>query len=438
MADPNPTDPALADPRMEWRDPDRAKVSTRAQQKAREVKRDHQLAQIAEKREAIRKADREQMPDDLLILDTNPAQVVPGITAVSARSPYGTGSPHSYIRDLARVSWQEHRIAALGRDRVSDGDLFAVMNDPIEAVHARIAHVRGERRSLTTAATTGGDFALANAPVYLGSMYDTAARAAARMPGVTTLEPLPTSGITVRVPTFTATGPSTAQADLATVADPGEGSRAIDVPVVTITAQTTGSLQLLDRGGPTFDAAIAQELGRANATALDVQVLSGTGTGGQMTGILNTAGLTSTTWTTGSPTSAALRQKGWAAYRDVNASGGLEPDALVMHPRRLAMLAAATGSAPIVTGYDLPTAPTTCGSVPTNLGTGTNEDRILLFARESVVLLTNRPEISVVVDASLSATGGFRVIARQYAALAIRRPEAVGILAGTGLATPSL
>ena len=102
------------------------------------------------------------------------------------------------------------------------------------------------------------------------------------------------------------------------------------------------------------------------------------------------------------------------------------------------MLAAATGSAPIVTGYDLPTAPTTCGSVPTNLGTGTNEDRLLLFARESVVLLTNRPEISVVVDASLSATGGFRVIARQYAALAIRRPEAVGILAGTGLATPSL
>lgn len=392
-------------------------------------------------------AARGQLPPREQAADLGaPVDVVPGapnVRSVSDVDPYQPGSPYSWFLDRAHVAMVEDYKHQRGRSLMGDGDSLPLLRGDggVEDARRRLATVKGARsdtRDMSTAAAAGGAFSLDGAPPLIERAFGTSARATAVMPGLLTIEQLPPHGNKLRVAGFAGTNPAGAQEDGGTVEQLSDTTRASEVPVVTVAAAQVMSYQLADRAGSVFDVAVAREMGAAMATKLDGLVLSGSGTSGEPTGLLNVSGITSTTYTDASPTAAELRPKLWAAYRDVYAAGGLEPDALVLHPRRLAMLYAATGAAPVMGGRDLPVEPTACGSVPTNLGTGTNEDRALLFAREAVLLFMARPTVAVHADSSLSATGELRVTAYQYAALAIRRPEAIGVLSGTGMADPTL
>jgi hypothetical protein len=75
-------------------------------------------------------------------------------------------------------------------------------------------------------------------------------------------------------------------------------------------------------------------------------------------------------------------------------------------------------------------------SMPTNLGGGTNEDRVILVDSDEIDLYLNQPTIRVAEDV-LSGNLQVRLQTFQYGALlANRQPTATGILSGTGLAGP--
>jgi hypothetical protein len=103
------------------------------------------------------------------------------------------------------------------------------------------------------------------------------------------------------------------------------------------------------------------------------------------------------------------------------------PDTLVLTPGRFAWITSKLGHAP--NWMDLNVRPVQ--AIPTNLGAGTNEDRVIAFPASEVVLFLGTPSIQVFPEVG-SATGTVRVQAVQYASLvAGRRPAALGVASGT-------
>ena len=72
-------------------------------------------------------------------------------------------------------------------------------------------------------------------------------------------------------------------------------------------------------------------------------------------------------------------------------------------------------------------------NIPTNLGTGTDEDRILTLRTGDHLLFEDRPR--VMIDENRAAgSGGVKLVAFRYVAFtAAWYPGGVGILAGSGL-----
>jgi HK97 family phage major capsid protein len=118
----------------------------------------------------------------------------------------------------------------------------------------------------------------------------------------------------------------------------------IAINIFTLAGIAEVSNQLLEDSAPAVDAIVRQDLGRGLGIEEDRAMLNGSGTG-QPTGILNTAGVTTTA--TASPTGTANVQAS-ALYTDVLAAVGRmqvnyygNPDLIAMHPRTWSKLLAA-------------------------------------------------------------------------------------------------
>jgi hypothetical protein len=78
-----------------------------------------------------------------------------------------------------------------------------------------------------------------------------------------------------------------------------------------------------------------------------------------------------------------------------------------------------------------------CPTIPTNLGAGTNEDRVIALPAPEAILYASQPTIDVFPEVGSSPLT-VRVQAHLYAAfIAGRKPAAIGVLSGTELTTPS-
>nr|MBA2599942.1 phage major capsid protein [Actinomycetota bacterium] len=100
-----------------------------------------------------------------------------------------------------------------------------------------------------------------------------------------------------------------------------------------------------------LDEAIAAELGNAFASQLDLQVISGSGTAGQLLGLLNVAGITSVTHTSATPTALENLARIGQVAAATGSAFGAPVDAILLHPRRFAYITTkATGGAPELAG----------------------------------------------------------------------------------------
>jgi HK97 family phage major capsid protein len=302
-----------------------------------------------------------------------------------------------------------------------------------------VAALAPETRDITTATLNG-----LIPPAYIVDAFAAAVRGQRVVADIISA-PLPPGGMTVIVPAVTTpatAGSQTAQNTNPTPTDPATTDRS--AAIVTIMAPALISRQGFERGA--FDVLVTGELGGVLAQQVEAQVINGTGASGQMQGILGTSGVQTVTYTSASPTSAELSSRTAALLSACSASG--LPDVLVMHPRRYLYFSSRTEAGfdqalqipqpgdPAGTVARLHGVPVvTSATMPTNLGTGTNEDRIIAMHRRDFVLYEDAVTIDV-INATNPAL--LRVGLRQYAALVARTPSAAGVMSGTGLlATPS-
>lgn len=392
------------------------------------------LAESKEGRAALAKIDKAKRSSNK---KSTPAAAPGGLTGtMTARSAYGPDSRWSFFRDLARVAHHDQRWSNLitaGIPASAPGEgAFPIPGDgDLTAVRSRVSR---ELRYITSA-SGGGGFA---APGWVGSLTDTAARTEGRLMGLVTVEQHPGPGLALRLPVQTspAVADVTAEGAPVTATDITTDTQIANAVVIAGEVEVTQAL--LDNGGGIVDKQIAADLGRDIARVLDRQIISGTGTG-ELAGLLTRAGVTETTYTDSTPTVAEYRRAAWTMARDVQVASGLEVDTLIAAPTRRSWLEAGTDSnARQVLGADFPAPLVALGSIPGNLGTGTNEDRLLAWRKDRVVLHLTPLVFRAVVDSSLSGSLVVRLQAYTLAHLHVTRPSAVGVLKGTGCVVPSL
>ncbi len=233
----------------------------------------------------------------------------------------------------------------------------------------------------------------------------------------------------------------------------------LSIPVRTIAGQQDVAIQLLDQSPVNFDEIVFRDLLADYATKTNLQILNGTGAAGQVLGLGAQTGVTAVTLT--GTDVGALYSAIANATQQIYTARFAAPNVIVMHPRRWAWLVsrldantrplvvpAAQGPgnamgtfAGVVTqqvvgsiqGLPVVTDP----SVPTNLGTGANEDRIFILRTDDVVLYESGIRTRVLQE-TLSGTLTVRLQVYGYLAFSAGRyANSTARIGGAGLVAPT-
>ncbi|SFF11531.1 phage major capsid protein, HK97 family [Actinacidiphila alni] len=272
--------------------------------------------------------------------------------------------------------------------------------------------------------------------------------------------PAGTDSINVpKVATGTATGVQTADAGAVTSQDLTDTF--VNAPVRTIAGQQDVALQLLDQSPVGFDEITFADLIADYNALLDTQCWNGSGSAGQLKGILNVAGINAITYTDATPTLPELYLPSMQALSQSARKRKMMPSAVFLTPQRWFWMASQLDSqnrpfilpetqAPfnplaLQTGGDVEgpvgrmlNFPLLAdGNIPQNLGAGTNEDRIATMRTSDLYLWEGSMRTRVLTEI-LSGTLQVRFQVYNYAAfMPDRRPETISVISGTGLIGPT-
>lgn len=262
-----------------------------------------------------------------------------------------------------------------------------------------------------------------------------------------------------KVATGTATGVQTADAAAVTSQDLTDTS--VSAPVRTIAGQQDVAIQLLDQSPVAFDEVVFADLIADYNLRLDTQCWSGSGSSGQLLGVLNVSGINSVTYTDATPTLPELYAPLMQALSLSAKNRKMMPSAVFLTPSRWFWMASQLDSqnrpfilpetnAPfnplaLQTGGDVEgpvgrvlNFPLLAdGNIPANLGAGTNEDRITTMRTSDLYLWEGSMRTRVLQEV-LSGTLQVRFQVYNYAAfMPNRRPETISVISGTGLIAPT-
>ena len=364
-----------------------------------------------------------------------PAILVP---EVEERSDIKVGKEEPVYRPDANVSFYRDLVYRSRDDKAAD----------------RLRRHQAQTRDMSTADTAGGEFV---PPIYLGELYEDVRRNRRVVVNALPKLPLPPVGDTISIPAFTSGGSVAAQQEANSVSETDLVSATTSVSVRTYAGQIDVSRQLLDRaeaGGQMMDTLIFRELTNAYDAALEADVINGTAAAYKHVGLLQVTNPATVTYTAGTATAAGTFAKIVSAISSVTANFKEAPTAIIMHPRRAAFLAGDLGtSVSLFQVGDLTQAvgTQTAGLVgtisglpvyvtpamPTNLGSGTDEDRIIV-ANLEVLPFMEGPLQTRVHESVLSDTLEVRLQVFAYSAFASRRYDVanaspIAIISGTGL-----
>lgn len=224
----------------------------------------------------------------------------------------------SYLRDMVRV--------AAGIDDTSESRNRLAMHAEQVANHPDYM----ELRDLSRVDGSGG---YAVPPAWLMSQYIELARPGRALANLVQRQPLPGGTDSINIPkVLTGTTVAVQTGDNVAVSQTDLSDSFINGPVRTISGQQGVAIQLIDQSPIAFDDVIFRDLTAAFATQVDLQVISGTGTNGQILGILQTPNI-------GSVGATSVDIKGFYsaianAIQLVHTTRFLPPEVIVMHPRR--------------------------------------------------------------------------------------------------------
>ncbi len=318
---------------------------------------------------------------------------------------------------------------------------------------------------MTTVAGAGGQFA---PPLWLVDEFVQLARAGRVTADLMNKQPLPSGISSVNLPKISGGSTTAVQATQNTaVSDTAVTTASVTSGISTIAGKQIVSLQLIQQSGVPFDRVILADLAADYAKQLDIQVISGSGNTGQLRGLLNGASVGATTFTSATPkvtsaTSAdSFYNKLVSAVNSVYTSRYQAPNAVVMHPQRWSWVLEAidTATRPLVVPdgavFNAVAASTggvaqgNVGSIlglpvyldpniPTNLGAGTNEDRVFIIRTADCFLYESELAMES-FEATYADQASVLFRALGYSAfIPDRFGASVNVIAGTGLVSPTL
>jgi HK97 family phage major capsid protein len=336
--------------------------------------------------------------------------------------------------------------------------------DAAQRLQRNNAEVQYEKRAMgntSGAGGSGGEFA---PPAWLESEFVALARAARVTADRLNKQPLPTGVSSVNLPkvlTGTTTAVQSTQNTAVSQTDPTTGS--LSSGITTIAGKAVVSMQLLQQSPIAFDKMILGDLAADYARTLDIETISGPGTAGHLLGLLNVSGITQVVYTQASPAvtgAGGLYATVNKAISAVATTRFLPPTCIVMHPRRWSYIAAAfdTAGRPLVSpsgnafnqiadassvaaqgpvgemaGLPVFSDP----NLPINLGTGLNQDPILVLRAEDIWLWESDITLAS-FDAPYADSMGVLFRAHGYSAMIGNRyPASIAVVNGTGTVTPA-
>lgn len=374
-----------------------------------------------------------------------------------------TGVAH--VRNEARTYSRD----AERRDGVSFlADVATVFGKGFEpGAHERIARHSAEERSIRGAAfeaRAAGSTAFAGlvVPQYLTDLVAPAVAAMRPLANAMRHVDLPAQGMTVNISRITtATSAAVQSSENSAVSETNIDDTLLSPAVQTAAGQQTISLQALNRGTGVEEVVVG-DLIRRYHTVLNSTLIN------QATNGLDAIAGVGVTYTDASPTAAELYPKLFDLIQQVQTATYMGVSHFVMHPRRWNWLASQVGTswpflqvaqagpqtagsyngsgAYNVAGSGTVVAGTLAGvpvildaSIATNLGAGTNEDRIYgITADEAFLWEDPSAPLFIRADQTNAASLGVLFVVYGYFAYTFGRyPSAHGKISGTGLVTPT-
>lgn len=352
---------------------------------------------------------------------------------VSEPMTYSEQGERSFVRDMINAQARNDRSAW-------------------DALYRHMDEVRVESRDISRTDGAGGEFV---PPLWLTDLYAKTLR-----PGRTTADrltklALPAGTDSINIPRIT-TGTDVAvqSADNAATTTQDMVTTSVSAPVRTISGYENVSIQLVEQsplaGG--LDRMIFSDLMAAYDYRLNAAVINGVGTAGDLLGLLNTVGIGTVTYTSGTPTAAGY-QNAFAQSLSTIAKARFDgAEAFVMHPSIWYGLVGLSDTAgrPVV----VPAASGPMNAVGVNAAPGAAEGpagsilgvpvfldaaipdvssaRPVIASKFSDTILMESGMRTRVLPDVLSANLTVRFQVYSYAAIAARYPASIAKLVGTG------
>ena len=351
----------------------------------------------------------------------------------------------------ARVVREARTYTAAGDNSFLRDAFNAQFNNDYSAQERLTRHAREEqveRRSTSTS------FTGLVVPQYLTDLAAPLARAGRPLADAARRNPLPPSGLTLNISRITTGSTVATQSESGAVSNTDIDDTLLTVNVVTRAGMQNVSRQAIERG-TSIDSVVMADLVSSYHTTLDAAVCAE---------VLSTAGQ-SVTYTDASPTVAELYPKVLDAVQKIQTNFFAGPNVIVMHPRRLAWILAATDTAgrplavPTVSGpqnaissgdgsiaygnsgYQIAGFPViTDANILTNQGAGTNEDTIYVGATQELHLWEEGDGSPMMLrfEQPRASNLDIQIVVYGYSAMtAGRYPNAWAKIGGTGLVTPT-
>jgi HK97 family phage major capsid protein len=380
-----------------------------------------------------------------------------GATSTSGGSMWSVGAEEVYRPDTEVSFFRDMRASRMGdweaAERLS-------RNNAIRGQETRTG-------DMTTVAGAGGTFA---PPLWLVDQWIALARPGRVTADLMVKQQLPGGISSINLPKV-ATGATTGvqATQNSALSDTAMTSTSVSSGITTIAGKQIVALQLVEQSGVAFDRVILGDLAADYAKQLDAQVISGTGANGQLRGLLNGASVGTTTYTTATPkvidgtTSAnSFYNRIVSAVNAVAVARYMPATAIVMHPTRWSWVLEALDTAgrplvltsagafntlggaatdPVAEGaagslVNLPVY--TDANIPTNLGTGTNQDVVFVIRAPDLFLWETDLALQS-FDATYADQMSVLYRASSYSAcITDRFGPSVNVISGTGLVAPTL
>lgn len=318
-----------------------------------------------------------------------------------------------------------------------------------------------EQRAGSRLDGSGGEFV---PPLWMLDEYAALARASRPFADEVRKIPLPSGTDTVNIPRITTGSLTGFQAqDNQALANQDLATAMVEAPVRTVGGYQDYALQLLEQSPIAFDQLIYEDLMSDMDLRIDIGCISGDGGPGNFLGILNVAGINAITYTDATPTIPELYPKLADCLNQAANNRKRVPTHFWWHTRRWFwaakeldsqfrpfFIAASNGptnaygvspnetiveGGPVTNVIGVPL--WINNSMPTNLGGGTNEDRVIATRMLDHVLMEGDIRAEAFRE-PLSDKVGVRFRIYKYAAFTAGRfPAGTSVASGTGFTTPT-